>query len=652
MATERFINECKNRANANRLAKFTVEYNDEDYEINQTNHLTKIELKDSCYVNDTIIGGIYTKSAEVKSLNLPADIELVGQTISPSIGVRYSDNSTEYVDFDDYIIESLKDEQTASNTSFTAMNGGTQLDKEYVCSLSFENGATHTIYEFYEDACEQIGLTPTDASFDNGTLVMTGNPFTNKETIRVVLSEVEKVSCSLIDFDWANGTISLTWLSNQIDYEFNTSDYSTLEGSLTQYGPLNSIIIANAQLDGENVVMEDSESIALYGEHQIVIDSPYFLYTEALRNQAIQAIYDKLDGLTYYDLKLTTPYGKPFLKIGNKIRINTNEGQTYDTYVLTHTLTYDGAIGSVIESPALTSEEQTIKNSFKQSSIKERMKRTEVIVDKTTGDITALTQRVVVTEDELGNTYSKEQVNTLIQNAETGVTNTFSEAGGNNIFRNTGLWYDNKGQDKQTNPFEYWYGIAVRTEDIKSSNRAIINLQNGTFYQTQNVANGPYCVSFKYKKKVNLSNITVNINGASFTLDKTTDTEFVQPITVNANSITVSFISDTNNSCEIYDLMVNAGSVKLAYSQNQNETTTDTVKISKGIEITSTETNTRFRADTDGIRIYNTKTSTSEPTTQYTETGTETNTLIVKDEANILGVNWQKVGNQTWLTKL
>ena len=649
MATQNFINECKKRANANRLGKFTLG----NLVVNQTNYLKSIELKDSCYVDDTIIGSVYTKSADVKLLNLPANTDLVGETITPEIGVDYLDESDpEYITFDDYIIESVNDEQTASGTGFTAMNGGTLLDKQYVCNLSFENGATHTIYEFYEDACDQLGLTPTDATIDNGSLVMTGNPFQNKETIRIVLGEVAKVSCSLIKIDWHNETISLTWLSNQIDYEFTTSDYSTLEGSLEQYGPLNVIVIGNSQLDGENVTKTDSESVALNGEHQIMIDAPYFLYTEALRTQAINTIYNKLDGLTYYDLTLTTPYGKPFLEVGNKIRINTNENQIYDTYVLSHTFTYDGAFKSVIESPALTSEEQKVKNELRSNTIKERMKRTEGIVDKTTGDITAIAQRVTTTEDELGNVYSKDDVDTMIINAENGVVNTFSEAGGNNIFRNTGLWYDNKGQDKATNPYEYWYGIAVRSEDIKANNRAIINLQNTTFYQTQSVANGSYCVSFKYKKTIALANVSVTINGTTYNLTETNDKEFMQTLEVSSNTITVSFTSDTNNACEIYDVMVNAGSVKLAYSQNQNETTTDTVKISKGIEITSTETNTRFRADTDGIRIYNTRSSSSDPTTQYTETGTETNSLKVKDEATILGVKWQIVGNQTWLTKL
>ena len=646
MATQNFINECKNRANANRLAKFNID----NLLLNQSNYISKIELKDSCYVNDTIIGSTYTKSADVNVLNLPLNTELVGKIISPQIGVRYSDNSEEYIEFDDYTIESINDEQTTSSTGFTAMNGSTLLDTEYICSLSFEEGETHTIKDFYDDACDQLGLTPTDNTFDNYDIVLEGNPFTNKESIRVVISEVEKVSCSIAKFDWKNATISLTWLSGQIDYEFNTSDYSTLEGSFAQYGPLNVIILANAQLDGENVVMQDDESIAEYGEHQIVIDSPYFLYTEALRRQAIQAIYDKLDGLTYYDIKLTTPYGKPFLEIGDKIRINTNEGKTYDTYVLTHTFTYDGAFQSIIESPALTSEEQTVKNNMQQSSIKEKMQRTEVIVNKVTGEITAINDKVTVVEDGLGNTYSKEETNNLIATASTGLTNTFSEAGGNNIFRNTGLFFENNGNDSATNPYEYWYGIVARTGETKASNQNALLLQNGTVYQEQVVPNGNYTISFKYKKLIALSNLSVTINDEVIVLDQVNDTEFIKVIEVTSQHINIKFTSDIDNGCEIYDLMVNAGGVKLAYSQNQNETTTDTVNISKGIEVTSSETNTRFRADSDGIRVINK--NSDEIKTEFTDKGMETKEATITSRATIVKTLFQEVGNHTWITRL
>ena len=664
MATQNFINECKKMANANRLARFNIG----NLAVNQTNYLKKIELKDSCYVNDTIIGSIYTKSAEVEVLNLPANTELVGETITPEIGVRYDDDTTEYETFDEYIIESVNDEQTTSNTKFTAMNGGALLDKEYICSLSFENGATHTINEFYQDACNQIGLTPTDETFDNSEIELTGNPFTNKETIRTVLSEVEKTSCSIIKFDWANETISLTWLSSQIDYEFNTSDYSTLEGSMEQYGPLNVIIIANAQLNGENVVMTDEESVEEYGEHQIIIDSPYFLYTEELRTQAIEAIYNKLDGLTYYDLKLTTPYGKPFLKIGNKIRINTNENQVYDTYILSHTFTYDGAFQSIIESPALTQEEQTVKNEFKNNSIKERIKRTELIVDKTTGDITAITQRVVSVEDGLGNTYTKDQTNELLQNAETGLTNKFINNGGNNIFRNTGLWFEDKSSADylicsddliisddlilRAEPyFEYWQGKVVRGKEDKASNQNCLILQNTTLSQSQQVRNGTYTISFKYKKLNATSTARVVINDEEIELNNIEDTEFIKTFEVTSQLINIKFICDLDNGVEIYDLMCNVGEEKAEYSQHQNETTTDTVNISKGITIQSSDTNTTFKADSDGIRVFNSR-DMENSITDFTDIGMNTKRATIEDEAEIVEVLFKNVGNNTWITRL
>lgn len=644
MATQNFINECKNRANANRLGKFTID----SLAVNQTNYLVSMTFKDTCYVNDTIIGSLYTRSADIKLLNLPANTELVGKTITPEVGVKYANDDTEYIQFDDYVIESPKDEQTASNTSFTAMSGGALLEKEYVCNLSFENNATHTINEFYQDAVTQIGLTPLEATFDNSEIEITGNPFQNKESIRIVIQEVEKVSCSIANINWHNNTISLGWLSNQIDYTFATSDYSTLEGSLEQYGPLNVIIIGNAQLDGENVTMTDTESVAQNGEHQITIDSPYFLYTEALRTQAIQAIYNKLDGLTYYDLTLTTPYGKPFLKIGDKIRINTNENQTYDTYILSHTFTFDGTFKSVIESPALTSQEQNYKNEYKGKSITERLKRTELIVDKTTGEISAITQQINDVEDEFGNYITKTDANILVQSAKEGVTNTFSEAGGNNVFRNTGLWFDNP--DDQNNPYEFWEGLVVKQSEEKAANQNALLLQNNTLTQKQTVSNGNYTVSFKYNKLLPLSTVTATINGVEYELTgNNQEKEFQQNITVNSQNIQIDFESDLANACEIYDLMVNAGSVKLAYSQNQNETTTDTVNISKGITITSTDTETTFKANSDGIRTLD---NNGNELAKFTDKGMTTKEMIVREKAQITGLLFQQIGSQVWISKI
>lgn len=214
---------------------------------------------------------------------------------------------------------------------------------------------------------------------------------------------------------------------------------------------------------------------------------------------------------------------------------------------------------------------------------------------------------------------------------------------------------------QQGGNYEFWNGTVLKAKNDKSSNSTALLLQDGILTQEQIVANGNYTVSFKYKKLIELAECKVRINDAEYILDSLEDKEFItgtknedgefiiQPLKIDSGHINIQFITDTNNSCEIYDLMVNAGSVKLAYSQNQNETTTDTVNISKGITITSTNTDTTFRANADGIRTFD---KNDNILTEFTDTGMITKKQVVEDEAEIVGVLVQRVGNQTWFTKI
>ena len=183
------------------------------------------------------------------------------------------------------------------------------------------------------------------------------------------------------------------------------------------------------------------------------------------------------------------------------------------------------------------------------------------------------------------------------------------------------------------------------------SNNSALVLQANTLSQSQQVRNGLYTVSFKYKKLINLATARVIINDEEFELTEIDDTEFVRTIEVNSQIINLGFICDTDNGVEIYDLMVNAGSEKAEYSQHQNETTTDTVNISKGITITSSDTNTTFKADSDGIRVFNSR-DMLNPITTFTETGMTTKKAVIEDTAEIVEVLFKKVGSNTWITKL
>lgn len=371
----------------------------------------------------------------------------------------------------------------------------------------------------------------------------------------------------------------------------------------------------------------------------------------------ISDIYELLNGYSIDTFKTGKIIGNPALDgydlikfvYKNKEYITLNQG----------TLTFNGVM--------IQTNETTIGTEAKQSNVTvksqaAKFKRAFTEIDAVNAQVKITTEQTNTIQDNLTNNYyTIEQSNTLIQNAQSGLTNTFSEAGGNNIFRNTGLWFS---QSDANNPYEYWTGKNVSRQNTdKSSNGSLMMLKKGTLEQEQVVSNGNYTVSFKYKKLIQLATCKVIVNDNEYELTQMTDTEWqtgskdadgnivIKPLEVTSNHINVKFTSTVDNAIEIYDLMVNAGTVKLAYSQNENEVTTDTVNISKGITITSSANDTKFKANADGIRIVD-KNNEKTILTKFTDKGMSTKELEVENSATIVKVLVQNVGDQTWFTRI
>ena len=358
MASTNFINECKNRANANRLGKIIIDGITSP--ITNSDNLQSFEIDSGCYADGNIIGTVYAKCLNANFI--ASQDNLVDKPVQVQIGVKYADLSTEYINLGKYTVERPNNEITAQYSRITAYSSlYTKLDDKYVCNIDYSKGNV-TLKDLYVDVCNQLGLIPNTTTFTNSTIPIVANPFTNGEKNRTVLQIIAKISCSFIDIDNDSNKIDLCWLSSSKtpDYTFYKNDYSSVEGGQIICGPINCLIIKNSQIDDENVTVKDDESIKQNGEHSITISEDYILHNAELRQQAINSIWNKVKGMKYVDCKLTTYYGKPFLKLGDKIRIYINETEYFDTYVLKHKFTYDGSFTSIIESPALT--EQEIKN--------------------------------------------------------------------------------------------------------------------------------------------------------------------------------------------------------------------------------------------------------------------------------------------------
>lgn len=410
MTSTKFINECKNRANANRLGQVIVD--GIDTPITNSNYLQKLEIDSGCYVNGDIIGSVYAKC--LKANFISDQNNLTDKSIETKIGVKYADLSNEYINTGNYKVTRPNNEITANMSQITAYSDlYTNLDSKYICNIDYSTG-NKTVSDLYADVCSNLGLTPKTLEFINSTIPIYDNPFTNGEKNRTVLQTIAKISCSFVDIDNDTNIIDLCWLSSneEPDYVFNLNDYSSVEGGQIVCGPINCLIIKNSQVDDENLTIKDDESIKIYGENSIIISDDYILHNAELRQQAINYIWNRVKGMKYVDCKLTTYYGKPFLKLGAKIRIYVNDTDYFDTYVLKHNFTYDGSFTSVIESPALTKQEIKTKQDV---SLGQALKNTQIDVDKQKQQIKLLNKKV----DDLSDFIKTKQSETFIELSNT-----------------------------------------------------------------------------------------------------------------------------------------------------------------------------------------------------------------------------------------
>ena len=410
MANTNFINECKNRANANRLGQIIVD--GIDTPITNSDNLQSFEIDSGCYVDGNIIGSVYAKC--LKANFIAEQNNLSDKSLYAKIGVRYADLSNEYINMGKYKVERPNNEITANMSQITAYSDlYTNLDSKYVCNIDYSTG-DKTLSDLYADVCTNLGLTPKLLEFINSTIPIADNPFTNGEKNRTVLQTIAKISCSFIDIDNDTNEIDLCWLSDSQtpDYTFYKKDYVSVEGGQVVCGPINCLIIKNSKIDDENVTIKDDESIAENGEHSIIISEDYILHNAELRQQAITSIWNRVKGMKYVDCKLTTYYGKPFLKLGDRIRIYTSSTKYFDTYVLKHNFTYDGTFASIIESPALTEQEIKTKQDI---SLGEALRNAQIDINKQKGIITATVETQKEQSSTLDNLIKKNQSESYIE---------------------------------------------------------------------------------------------------------------------------------------------------------------------------------------------------------------------------------------------
>ncbi len=613
-------------------SKISYTINGTDYELD-SEELNSI----SVYYEGAILKSV------MKCLEIDSNVEIpLGTVLTYDFGVKVG-SEYEYINYGNFVVYNVEKQEDTSSYKITCYDKMLYSNKEYE-NLSITYPIS--IREYINIICTHLGLTFANLSdsfvnydklISNELYLDSGGNSLNY-TFRDVLDELAQVTASTICIN-DDDELEIRYINDTedtIDEEY-LKDINVNFGE--KYGPINTVSFKRSS---DSDVISDSipTDLDVNLKNEISISDNQILNGNN-RNEFLPGILNQLYGLEYYINDFSST-GITYYDLCDKYNVSIG-GITYPCIMFNDEIN----ITQGLEENVYTEMPEESKTDYSKTTKTDKtINRTTRIADKQQGIIEDLTTRVTNVETETGDMYTKEDVDRFFIEAKTGVTNTFSTSGGNNIFRNTGLWFET---DDEYNPYEFWDGIVIRTKEENAQNMNALLLQTATLSQEQIVPNGKYTVSFKYKKLIELANVKCTINDIEYTLTEADETEFEETIDVTSQHINIKFSSDINNSCEIYDLMVNSGEVKLAYTQNQNETTTDTVNISKGITITSTDTETTFKANADGIRTFD---KNGNKLTEFTDVGMTNKTQKITDQAEIVSLLHKRVGSHVWVSKI
>ena len=357
-------------------------------------------------------------------------------------------------------------------------------------------------------------------------------------------------------------------------------------------------------------------------------------------------IYDKLNGLEFYTNDFVST-GIVYYDLCDRYSVKVGN-ITYSCVMFNDEILVTQGLQENIYTEL---PEETETDYKKADKTDQRINKAFIIVDKQQQTINATVKTVTEQGTAITNLQLRDgEIQTTIDDANgklaqlkatvEGLENNVTTVGGGNLIKdslgslNDGSWSDNVTTIRDT----YTLGNSIAGQGIMLNANAI--------EQKIQLPNDIHTLSFNYKKTLSTVNAKLYINETVYNLDAVETKLFEQQINVVNNSLTIKFECDTDNGCYILDLMLNLGSTKDVWTQNANETSTDTVKIGKGIQVESSTMNTYFRADADGTRVINR--TTGDTVREDTDKGTITNEFTSRSTSIVNGVLFTRVGDQVW----
>lgn len=332
------------------------------------------------------IGQFVARTISGELMNPNNSIIMENKEIKVELGVK-TESGTNYYSLGNFLITKPSDDAVKDKTSFEAMDYTKKFNKEFdATGLTFPC----TALQLAQFCCQKCGVELGSTSFTNSSFVIDSNQYETGDTFRKVMQDIGKLAYSWVRIGWDNKCyIDFSFSSTVADTnKIGTSNYYDLTVQSEKFGPVNRVVIGMSDIEGENVVLEDSTSIEQNGVCELQIMDNNLTYTPELRQQAI-ASANKLFGLSFVPIEINTT-GHPWLLGNETVEIEKLDGTKIKTIPFDRTIEYAGHIKTKLVSKADTKTETEYKN---PGTLETAIKQTRIIVNKQEQEISQVIQQ-------------------------------------------------------------------------------------------------------------------------------------------------------------------------------------------------------------------------------------------------------------------
>ena len=354
--------------------------------------INNVELDDDCYEDGNIFG---TAIAKALSFEIDSSVDLEGKEFKYYTGIKTS-VGIEWIDLGTYITQEVEPNDTTKINTVNAMDYMLKTNIKYTSDLQYSNNNI-TLGQVAQEACMKAGIVLATTDFPNVSFIVDSNQFEDGTLIRQVISAIAQISGTVAKVKNDDKLYFVTpKTTGTVKKVFNLSDYSEAEIKRATH-PINLVSLGMSDVEGENVVMKDEQSILFDGENSLVINDNPFAYTETKRQQLITAIFNAVKGFEYKAYELTGQ-GLPYLESLDNVQVVDFEGNTYNSFLFRFYYKSPNSLETEMSAPSITDATVAYQN---VASAEQIAKRTEIIVNKQEQTITGIIENQGEFENKL-----------------------------------------------------------------------------------------------------------------------------------------------------------------------------------------------------------------------------------------------------------